>query len=125
MLMAGRPRVALAGPFEVVGRNLPLVVDVADDHGLAAVRVSVTQGGDEQVVVDETYTPPRAQAQVRWLPAKESRFSLRDGPGRIRVVARNASWGNFFKGKTTIFEHDFTARLVPPRIEVLTTQHYV
>jgi murein DD-endopeptidase MepM/ murein hydrolase activator NlpD len=50
---------------------------------------------------------------------------LREGPGHLSVHARNASWGNFFRGKTADLEKDFTARLVPPRLEVLTRQHYV
>src|SRR4029077_12043885 len=34
-------------------------------------------------------------------------------------------WGNFLRGRTASLEKDFTARLVPPRVEVLTSQHYV
>jgi murein DD-endopeptidase MepM/ murein hydrolase activator NlpD len=43
----------------------------------------------------------------------------------VEVWARNGSWGNFMRGRTATLEKDFTARLVPPRLEVLTTQHYV
>ncbi len=125
MALAPRPQVELAGPFEVVGRNLPLVVRASDPGGLRALKVVVLQGDEERVVADETYEPPRKQAEVRWLPAKEARFQLKEGQGTVRVVARNASWGNFFKGRTTTLEHGFTARLTPPRLEVLTTQHYV
>ena len=125
MLFAPRPHVALAAPFEVVGRNAPLLVDVKDEHGLKHVRVTVTQGEQELVVHEETFDPPRPEAQVRWVPAQDKKLRLKEGAGRLTVVARNASWGNFFKGKTTTLEKDFTARLVPPRLEVLTTQHYV
>ena len=43
----------------------------------------------------------------------------------MRIEARNASWGSFFKGKTATLEKAFAARLTPPRLEVLTAQHYV
>jgi len=125
MVFAPRPQIALAAPFDVVGRNAPLEVDVKDEHGLRHVRVAVKQGEDELVVHEETFDPPRPAAQVRWSPAQDKKLRLKEGPGRLTVSARNASWGNFFKGKTATLEKDFTARLVPPRLEVLTTQHYV
>jgi murein DD-endopeptidase MepM/ murein hydrolase activator NlpD len=125
MLFAPRPQIALAAPFDVVGRNAPLVLDVKDEHGLKHVRVTVKQGDQELVVHEETFSPPRPSAQVRWSPAQDKRLRLKEGPGHLTAVARNASWGNFFKGKTATLEKDFTARLVPPRLEVLTTQHYV
>src|SRR6267143_308550 len=77
VLFAPRPRISLGAPFNLVGRNRPLVLDV------------------------------------------------KDGPGELTVTARNVSWGGFFKGRTSTFSKSFTARLVPPRIEVLTRQHYV
>jgi len=125
MLFAPRPQITLAAPFDVVGRNAPLVLEVKDGHGLKHVRVTVKQGDQEFVVHEETFDPPRAATQVRWSPAQDKKLRLEEGPGRLTAVARNASWGNFFKGKTATLEKDFTARLVPPRLEVLTTQHYV
>ncbi|HVR70830.1 MAG TPA: M23 family metallopeptidase [Vicinamibacteria bacterium] len=125
MVFAPRPQIALAAPFDVVGRNAPLALDLKDEHGLKHVRVTVKQGDEEIVVHEETFDPPRSTAQVRWSPAQDKPLRLAEGPGRLIAVARNASWGNFFKGKTTTLEKDFTARLVPPRLEVLTAQHYV
>ena len=126
MFSAGKPTVALGAPFAVVGRNAPLVIDVKDPrHGLTAVKVTVTQDGAEQVIYDESFNPPRPEVQVKWLPAQEKKFKLKDGKGIVRAEARNASWGGFFKGRTEKLEQAFVARLVPPRLEVLTTQHYV
>jgi murein DD-endopeptidase MepM/ murein hydrolase activator NlpD len=126
MLFAAKPEIVLGSPFDVVGRNAPLVLEIKDpSYGLKSVRVAVEQGGQEKVILEETYAPPRPEVPVRWLPAQEQRFRLQEGPGKLKVTARNASWGNFFKGKTASLEHDFTARLTPPRLEVLTTQHYV
>jgi murein DD-endopeptidase MepM/ murein hydrolase activator NlpD len=125
MLLAGKPTVALAEPFDVVGRNAPLVVNLKDDHGLKAARVTVRQGGQEKVVLERTYDPPQNTDVLRWEPAKDKSFALKEGPGQVEVWARNTSWGDFMKGKTATLQKDFTARLVPPRIEVLTGQHYV
>ena len=125
VLFAPRPRISLGAPFDLVGRNRPLVVEVKDRTGLKSLRATVTQGDKEQVIVDETYDPPRNEAQIKWSPAQDPKIRLRDGPGKLTVTARNVSWGGFFKGRASTFSKSFTARLVPPRIEVLTRQHYV
>ena len=125
VLFAPRPQIALGAPFDLVGRNRPLVLDVKDRSGLKSLRATVTQGGSDQVIVDETYDPPRPEVQVKWSPAQDPKIRLKDGPATLTVTARNVSWGGFFKGRTTTLTKSFTARLVPPRIEVLTRQHYV
>ena len=125
VLFAPRPRISLGSPFDLVGRNRPLVLDVKDRAGLKSLRATVTQGDKEQVIVDETYDPPRNEVQIKWSPAQDPRIHLKDGPGKLTVTARNVSWGGFFKGRASTFNQSFTARLVPPRIEVLTRQHYV
>ena len=125
MVMAPRPVLALAAPFDLVGRNATLSLDARDPTGLRSLKVTIRQGDKEQIVADETYQPPRKEAHFEWRPGKQARFPLREGPGRLRVEARNASWGHFFQGKTAALEKEFTARLTPPRVEVLTSQHYV
>ena len=126
MVFASAPVVALGAPFTLVGRNAPLVVDVKDPrHGLSAVRVSVEQGGKEHVLLDEEYDAPRPEVQFRWQPSQDKSFRLAEGPGRLRVRARNASWGGFFRGRSASIDQEFTAKLTPPRIQALSTQHYV
>jgi murein DD-endopeptidase MepM/ murein hydrolase activator NlpD len=125
VLFAPRPQISLGAPFDLVGRNRPLIVDVKDRSGLKSLRASVTQGDNEQVIVDESYDPPRNEVQIKWSPAQDPKVKLKDGPGTLKVTARNASWGGFFKGRASTLTKSFTARLVPPRIEVLTRQHYV
>ena len=125
VLFAPRPKIVLAQPFETVGRSAPLVLDIAEHrYGVRAVRVAITQGTDEKVVLDESYDPPKKDVQVKWSPAQEKRFRLAEGPGKLQVRAQAAKFG-FFKGRAASLDQDFTARLTPPRLEVLTTQHYV
>jgi murein DD-endopeptidase MepM/ murein hydrolase activator NlpD len=125
MVMAPRPVLTLAAPFDLVGRNATLSLDARDPSGLRTLKVTIRQGDKELTVADETYRPPRTEVHLEWKPGKQARLSLREGPGLLRVEARNASWGHFFQGKTATLEKEFTARLTPPRVEVLTTQHYV
>jgi murein DD-endopeptidase MepM/ murein hydrolase activator NlpD len=125
VLFAPRPRISLGAPFDLVGRNRPLVLDVKDRAGLKSLRATVTQGDKEQVIVNETYDAPRNEVRIEWSPARDPKVRLKDGPGKLTVTARNVSWGGFFKGRASTFTKSFNARLVPPRIEVLTRQHYV
>ena len=94
------------------GRNATLALDARDATGLRTVKVTIRQGDKEQTIFDETYQP----AADRGPPAsggraRRSGFRLKEGPGILRVEARNASWGNFFRGKTATLEKEFTARL--------------
>ncbi|HUG53951.1 MAG TPA: M23 family metallopeptidase [Vicinamibacteria bacterium] len=125
MVRAPRPTIALAAPFEVVGRNALLGLDVRDAAGLRSLRVVLRQDDQEHTLVEETYDPPRTDVHREWRLAGERRFRLREGPGTVTVEAKNASWGNFFRGKSATLEKTFTAKLTPPRLEALTTQHYV
>jgi murein DD-endopeptidase MepM/ murein hydrolase activator NlpD len=124
-LMAPRPQISLGAPFQTVGRNASLVVDVREPrHGVRSVRVMLKQASGEHVLAEQTHDPPVPEVQVRWTPAQEKKFRLSEGPGHLRVEARSGGVA-FFSGKTAAFDQDFTARLVPPRLEILTTQHYV
>jgi murein DD-endopeptidase MepM/ murein hydrolase activator NlpD len=125
MLRAPSPEIALAAPFDVVGRNAPLVIEVKDALGLRSVRATIAQGDAEQQILEEHYDPPRKEALLRWSAAKDQNLKLREGPGKLTVTARNASWANFFEGRSASLVKEFTARLAPPRVEVLTRQHYV
>src|SRR6185503_393722 len=84
VLFAPRPKIVLAKPFDTVGRNAPLVLDIAEPrYGVRAVRVTIEQGKDEKVVLDESYDPPRRTVQVNWAPVQERRFRLTEGPGKL------------------------------------------
>jgi murein DD-endopeptidase MepM/ murein hydrolase activator NlpD len=125
MVSAGSPRISLAAPFDKVGRRSTLAIDIADRDGVKSVEVILEQGGRPQVLQAESFNPPRATVEVRFTPATDTRVKLQGGSGRLLVSARNASWGNFFRGRTASLQKDFVVRLVPPRLEVLTAQHYV
>src|SRR5439155_26797318 len=63
MLFAPRPQVSLGAPFDLVGRNAPLIVNVKDSAGLKSCRATVAQGGGELVIRDENFEPQRIALQ--------------------------------------------------------------
>jgi murein DD-endopeptidase MepM/ murein hydrolase activator NlpD len=125
MISAPEPHVRLVEPFTTIGRNRVVRLSADDKVGLRAFKVTLEQGGTQQVLLDETYDPPRPQASFEWSAAQEKRFKLQEGKGTLKAEVRNASWGGFFRGRHAALSQEFTARLVPPRVEALTTQHYV
>jgi murein DD-endopeptidase MepM/ murein hydrolase activator NlpD len=125
VLFAPEPEVRFAEPFQVIGRNRTVRLAASDEVGLRSFKVVLEQGGKEQVLLDETYDPPRPQASFEWTPARDERVKLQEGQGTLKAQVRNASWGGFFRGREHSVAQEFTARLTPPRLEALTTQHYV
>ena len=126
MVFASRPVVALGAPFKLVGRNAPLDVEVRDArHGVKALRVSVEQGDKEHVLLDESYDPPKPEVRFHWMPSQDKKFRLAEGEGRLKVRAPERVLGRLLPRTAASIDQPFTARLVPPRVEVLTTQHYV
>jgi len=125
MMAAPRPTIAFLSPFTKVGRTTPLAIDVADLSGLRSVSVIVEQGGERQTILQQGYEQPPTKVEVRWALGQEPKIKLKEGSGTVRVEARNASWGNWFQGRVVTASQDFEARLLPPRLEVLTGQHYV
>ena len=50
---------------------------------------------------------------------------LKEGSARLIVTATNNSWGRFFRGGQSQLIKDLPVRFLPPRVEVLTAQHYI
>ena len=125
VLLAPEPDVRFVEPFQVIGRNRTIRLAASDKVGLRTFKVVLEQGGREQVLLDEAYDPPRPQAAFEWTPAADKKVRLQEGKGTLKAEVRNASWGGFFRGRHHAVAQEFTARLTPPRIEALTTQHYV
>ena len=125
MLTAPRPTITFLSPFERVGRTTPLAVDIADLSGLRTVVVTIEQGTERHVVLSQAHETPPAKVEVRWSLSQGPKVALQEGRGTVRVEARNASWGEWFQGRAVTATQEFEARLRPPRLEVLTGQHYV
>lgn len=124
-LRAPRPTIELQRRFVLVGRHAPLDLRLASPSGLRSLRVAIRQGEHEHVVREETFSPPRTEVGVQWTAAREQRFRLAEGPGRLLVQATSAPVFWRFGAKETRLEQEITVRLTPPRVEVLTGQHYL
>jgi hypothetical protein len=50
---------------------------------------------------------------------------LKEGRATVHITALNDSWGRFFRGGRSETVLDLPVRFAPPRVEVMTTQHYI
>src|SRR5258708_13994287 len=80
MLMAPRPAIALAAPFDVVGQKATLALDVRDTAGLRSLKVTVRQGDREQTAIDAPNQPPRAEVHPEWRPTQATPPRLTEAP---------------------------------------------
>ena len=125
MMAAPRPTITFLSPFDKVGRGTPLAIDVADLSGLRSVSVTLVQGDQRHVILEKHYDPPPPKVEVRWARDRSprSRWRRAAAPCGWRRATRPGATGS--RAAWCRRAQDFEARLVPPRLEVLTGQHYV
>jgi murein DD-endopeptidase MepM/ murein hydrolase activator NlpD len=125
MITAPQPVISFLSPFDRVGRQTPLAIDVDDPSGLRSLSVVLVQGDKRTPLFEQAFDVPKTSVKVRWAPGQEPKVALAEGKGEVVVEARNASWGNWMRGRVVGVRRPFEARTQPPRLEVLTGQHYV
>lgn len=130
------PLIQLKAPIKGLRQNTPLDFAVRDPHHhLKRISVEVRQGGHAFVVLDRAIPTPawwrvwsRAGLREVTLTARVSRQEipeLQEGRATLVIAATNDSWGRYFRGGRSEFSLDLPVRLVPPSVEVLTSQHYI
>ena len=112
------PDAAVLGPA-------PLEIVVTDPGaGLKSVSATLTIGGTEHTLAAEQYAQAPAERKIAVaLPAKLA--GVKEGPAVLRVVARDASLWNFFKGNETAVQKNLSIDLAPPTIELVADDRYV
>jgi murein DD-endopeptidase MepM/ murein hydrolase activator NlpD len=103
----------------------PMEIVVADrGAGLKSVSATLSAGGTELTLASEQYAQPLAEKKIALaLPAKLA--GIKEGPAVLRVVARDASLWNFFKGNETLVQKNLSIDLTPPTIELIADDRYV
>jgi murein DD-endopeptidase MepM/ murein hydrolase activator NlpD len=112
------PDAAVLGPA-------PMEIVVTDPGaGLKSVSATLTLGGTAHTLASEQYAQPLAEKKIALaLPARLA--GVKDGPAVLRVVARDASLWNVFKGNEAVIEKNLTIDLTPPTIELVADDRYV
>jgi len=103
----------------------PMEIVVGDaGAGLKSVSATLSVGSTELALASEQYAQPVKEKKLALaLPAKLD--GIKEGPAVLRVVARDASLWNFFKGNETVVQKNLTIDLTPPTIELIADDRYV
>lgn len=128
------PEVTVRTPLGALGRATPVEVEVkVPSRGFSRVEVDVLQGERVLPVAAESFsTPPGwklwasgTKAKIWKLTiGKDSLPALTEGDAQVRVTATGApAWLRGAPRATMVV--DLPVRLVPPALEVLSSQHYV
>jgi hypothetical protein len=122
--------------FKALGRspNLSLTIEDAAS-GLSRVSVSLQQKDQLIPLVEERYEGPsvfafwktgsRTSTTIELGKQITEKYKVQDGPASLTVTASDHAWRNFFRGNQSRAQRDFVFDTHPPRLEVLSGQHYI
>jgi murein DD-endopeptidase MepM/ murein hydrolase activator NlpD len=131
------PAITLKNPPRGIGQSTSLEIETRDTrHNVRRIDLKVSQGG--HVIFDggmgSDSSPvhswkfwSHAVSEFQWTAPLNRKLipGLSEGTAEIEITARNDSWGRFFRGGETHLTLTLPVRFTPPRIDVLTTQHYI
>ena len=130
------PEIQFERTFNSLGRNPALSLRI-EDQGNGLNHVSVVLKQKDQIVplVEENYPGPSIFTLWRAGKQKEitidlgkllaEKFKVQQGPASLVVVASDHSFRSFFRGNRAQVQKDFEFDIYPPRLEVLSGQHYI
>jgi murein DD-endopeptidase MepM/ murein hydrolase activator NlpD len=130
------PVVVFNREVKTLGRNPSLSLLVQDpDSGIKNISVILNQKDQKVTLVDEHYSGPTFRNFWKTGDKEAKRFDLgkliaekykvQDGPASLEVTASDYSLRHFGDGNRGDVTREFTFDLYPPRLEVLTAQHYI
>jgi len=126
------PKVKIDPPLLSLGRSQEISISVSDaDSGLRQLWVGLLKDGKEIVLYDETF--PSAglfkggtahDASVK-IPVAPLDLGFTDGEAILRLVVRDYSWRDWWKGNKTYAERLVVIDTRAPEIEVFTNAHNI
>ena len=128
------PVVSLNRDFKALGRNPVVSVLVQDpDTGLKRVTINLKQKDQVIPLVEQDYAGPGIMNFWKVGDRSSKTFDLgksitekiQDGPASLEISATDDSFRHLFRGNRTNIQHDFVFDTHPPRLEVLSGQHYI
>ena len=128
------PEVSLVTERPAVGRSNGVTALFSEPKlGLGAVRLELIQGGRTEILAEEVFVPAsgipfvggagRGQAVLEATIGSETLGWLEEGEVTLRAIAGRAS-GALRKPSPITAELTLPVRLRPPRLQVVSTQHY-
>jgi murein DD-endopeptidase MepM/ murein hydrolase activator NlpD len=135
--LEGRPpEAAFDREFSSLGRNPALKLTVADvGTGLKHLTIRLKQKDQEVILADDSFDGPGAFRPWEMGGERSRSYDLglliadkvkiQEGPATLSVSVSDYAYRSFMKGNRTEITKDFQFDLSPPRLEVLSGQHYI
>lgn len=103
----------------------PMDIVVSDPGaGLKSVSATLSVGGTEHTLAAEQFAQPLKEKKIA-LALGSNLAGIKEGPAVLRVVARDASLWNFFKGNEAVVQKNLSIDLTPPTLELIADDRYV
>jgi len=121
------PRIMFDRNFQALGHSPRLNLTVEDpETGLRDVTLRLRQQAQDVVLADESCNRSAAKSKSydvrKWIADK---YKPDSGPATLSVEADDYAFRNFARGNRSDLHKDFAFHLQPPRLEVLSGQHYI
>jgi len=103
----------------------PIDIEIREKgKGLENVTVSLIKDGVESVLVNKNY-PDGVMGDRITVAIDPGRLGIKGGPAELKVSAEDKSRIKIFSGNETTVTKKVNLDLVPPTLEVLTTENYI
>lgn len=130
------PTIRFDREFRSLGWNANLSLTVEDaGSGLSRLSASLKQKDQVIPLAEERYPGPSFLTFWRTGAQKSTtvdlgkriaeKYKVQDGPASLTIETSDYAWRNFFRGNQTRLQRDFVFDIYPPRLEVLSGQHYI
>jgi len=125
-LGSGAPWVRLKTPVEAVGPKTALTLEAGDAaSGLRELRVSLTQAGREQVVLERQFPPGGEPGEKVEIPVtlEPKALGFKDGKATLTASVRDRSWREMFRGRQAVLSQEVTIDLTPATVSMQSVSH--
>jgi murein DD-endopeptidase MepM/ murein hydrolase activator NlpD len=122
------PTAAFNREFKALGRTPSLSLTVQDaGTGLRNVTIRLKQKDQDVVLADDSFDKAAATKSKTYDVGKliADKYKIQSGAATLSVSASDYAFRNFLKGNQTGIAKDFQFNLDPPKLEVLSGQHYI
>jgi murein DD-endopeptidase MepM/ murein hydrolase activator NlpD len=120
------PWIALKTPVQVLGAKTTVDLEAGDkSSGLKEVRVTLTQDGQEKVVLERALPPGGLPGETVELKAviEPKALGFNEGRASLSATVRDRSWRNWFKGRSQTLTQEVTIDLVPLTVAFQSMSH--
>ncbi|WP_462267675.1 M23 family metallopeptidase [Desulfobacter sp.] len=129
------PNADISLPSQYLKQSYEINMTATDKGaGLKHVTVSLVQKDNEKILLDKLYPPSSilslysdniTRSDTFAIPVEARKYGMNDGQAVIRIVITDYAWRKWTKGNRFYEERPVIIDTVPPRLQVLTSQHNV